>query len=174
MADDRADDKVSLTGATAVDKARALLANFQSAMLVTRDDHDALHVRPLALLSDVTQFNGSLSFFTDDRSSKVREAANGPVLLIFQSDHDSAYLELSGHAAVEHDPARRKALYTPFVKAWFPDGLDDPHLVLFRFEADRGAYWESPGGRLQALASFVKALATHTPGKGGDAGTLTL
>ena len=66
------------------------------------------------------------------------------------------------------------AACTPLIRTWFPDGLDDAHLTLVRFDADRGRFWESPGGVAQALGAFAKALLTGESAGGGARGELSL
>lgn len=67
-----------------------------------------------------------------------------------------------------------RELYSPIVKVWFPDSLDDPHLTLLRFEVDHGAYWDSPGGAVRLVTAFAKSIVTGSPGKGGNSGELVL
>ena len=165
-----------LAGDAAVAKARQLLQSFPTTMFVTRTvDGLALHMRPVAMQGDPSVFGGTLWFFTDDRSRKVREiGANPKVSLVFQNDQASRYLQLTGRATILPDRPKMRELYTPLLKTWFPEGLDDPHLTLIRFDASDGAFWESPGGTLQVLAAFTKSLVTGKPSKGGFAGTMDL
>ena len=75
-------------------------------------------------------------FITDDRAHKVDEIGEGrTVSLLVQSDHDSCYLHLRGTATMTRDRAKLEQMYSPLLKTWFPDGLDDPHMTLIRFEA---------------------------------------
>jgi general stress protein 26 len=60
------------------------------------------------------------------------------------------------------------------VTTWFPEGLDDPHLILMRIDVTSGAFWESPGGMLQVLTAFTKSVVTGTPGRSSRAGTMDL
>ena len=53
-------------------------------------------------------------------------------------------------------------------------GLDDPRMTMIRFDADHGDYWDSPGGMLQVLAAFTKAIVTGTRGQGGEMGEVKL
>jgi general stress protein 26 len=173
---DRNEMDVHLDGDRAIAKARELLPSFKTAMLVTTSlGGGGLHVRPLALLGDLATFGGTLWFFTDDRSGKVREIAReAKVSLVCQNDRESRYLQLDGIASVVSDRSKMRELYTPFVRTYFPDGLDDPHITLLRFEAATGAFWDNPGGMLRTLAAFTKAVVTRTPGKSGEAGTMSL
>ena len=84
-----------------------------------------------------------------------------------------AYLHLTGVATVIRDLPKMRELYSPTLKTWFPGGLEDPYLTLIRFEANGGAYWDSPGGMLQSLAAFGVA-RDGRPVKTGEAGDLQL
>jgi general stress protein 26 len=165
-----------LDGEKALLKTRSLLSGFRTAMLVTKPEDTAeLHMRPMALLGDLSVFGGSLWFFTDDRSRKVQEIQRNPsVSLAFQHDDNSQYLQLSGTATTQTDRVKMRELFTPLVKTWFPDGLDDPHLTLLRVDVTGGVYWDSPGGVLRVLAAFTKAVVTGTPSKAGTVGTMDL
>jgi general stress protein 26 len=165
-----------LAGERAIAKARELLPSFRTAMFVTRSvDGNQLHMRPMGLQGDLSVFGGTLWFFADNRSQKIREIQRDPnVSLVFQSDQDSLYVQLRGTAAIVSDPAKMRELFTPMVKTWFPDGLDDPNITLIRVDAIGGSFWESPGGMLQVMAAFTKSVITGAPGKGGRSGTMDL
>lgn len=163
-----------LTGEAAVAKARQLLPEFRTAMLVTKADEE-LHMRPMALQGDLSVFGGTLWFFTDDRALKVREVQSQPtVSLVFQDDETSRYLQLNGTATVVSDRGKMRELFTADSRSWFPDGPDDPHLTLLRIDVTSGAFWERPGGILHSMAAYTKAVVTGTPGKSGRAGTIDL
>ena len=170
----RIDKDEHLTAGDAVAKVRELLPSFRAAMFVTGvTSGHALHSRPLALQGDRSVFGGTLWFFADDRSPKVYElAVDTTISLFFQNDSDCKYLQLDGTASLSKEIAKMRELYTPALKTWFPDGLDDEHLVLIRFDARNGAFWESPGGVLQLAAAYATSLVTGKPGKAGTAGTL--
>jgi general stress protein 26 len=165
-----------LTGDAAIAKARQLLPTFRTAMLVTRGTNGiGLRMRPMGLQGDLSVFGGTLWFFTDDRSPKVREIEHDPsVSLMFQSDETSRYLQLDGTAALVTDRGKMRELFTTSIRTWFPDGLDDPHLTLLRIDVTNGAFWESPGGMLQVLAAFTKSVVTGSPGKGSKAGRIDI
>lgn len=163
----------SLSGQAAVDKLRELLPSFRGCMYITADG-SAMHARPMALQGDLSTFGGTLWFFADVTSRKVHESEGRQVTLTFQDDDKHAYVQLTGTAAVVRDMAKMRELYSPFVKTYFPDGLEDPNLVLLRFEATHGSFWDTPGGMVRMLGAFAKAAITGVPGKGGESGNLTL
>jgi general stress protein 26 len=165
---------VRLEGEEAFRKVRALLPKFASAMMITHTETGEVHVRPLALQGDLSTFGGVLWFFTDSRSRKIHEAAGGrSVSVTCQSDERNAYLHLTGSVTVIRDLPKMRELYSPILKTWFPDGLDDPYLTLIKFEATQGAYWES-AGTVEQMVSFAKAIATGKPNAGGETGELRL
>jgi len=143
-------------------------------MMVTHSEAGELHVRPMALLGEPNKFEGSLWFFAASDSGKLREMSADSTSLVFQSDRDSAYLYLTGQAEQVQDRAKMKELYTPIVRTWFPDGLDDPRLTLIRFDAAKGHFWDSPGGMIQVLAAFTKSVVTGNPGGAGEMGEVKL
>jgi general stress protein 26 len=165
-----------LAGKDAIAKARTLLPSFRTAMLVTKSaDSGELHMRPMALQGDLSTFGGTLWFFADDRSHKIREIERDPrVFLVFQNDRESRYLQLAGTASAVTDRAKMRELYTPEIRTWFPEGVDDPHLMLIRIDVTNGTFWETPGGVVQVLAALTKSVVTGTPGKGGRSGTMDL
>lgn len=167
-------DAQPLAGQDAAKKVQQLLAYFRSAMLVTRID-GRLHSRPMGLTGEPQEFDGTLWFFSSDSSRKIRELGQyADATLVFQCDDKNAYLQLDGRGQEVRDPARMRELYTPLLKTWFPDGLDDPHLTLIRFDVDGGHYWDSPGGRLQVLGAFAKSVLTGRRGEGGEHGDVRL
>jgi general stress protein 26 len=164
-----------LTGDAAVATVRKLLPSFTATIFVTGiASGRELHSRPLALQGDSAVFGGTLWFFADDRSPKVYElAVDTAVCLFFQNDSATHYMQLDGTASLSKEKSKMRELYTPIVRTWFPEGLDDPHLTLIRFDAARGVFWESPGGAWQVATAFATALVTGKPGKSGRSGTLS-
>ncbi len=169
------DQKEQLMGDEALNKVRELLKHFRSAMLTTVTAGGTISTRPMGVQGDADKFEGTLWFFTDDRSPKAQLVKTGAhAALVMQNDDQSVYLHFSGRASVERNLPKMQEIYTPLVRTWFPEGLEDPHLALIRFDADKVDYWESPGGMFQVLGAFTKAVATGEPGAGGHAGVANL
>jgi general stress protein 26 len=61
---------------------------------------------------------------------------------------------------VVRDKQKMKELWSPVVKAYFPNGLDDPNLALLRVKMSQAEYWDAPGGRMVQLFGAVKAMVT--------------
>lgn len=113
--------------------------------------------------------NGEIWFFTDDQSHKVDELAkDNRVNLSYAKPDDSTYVSVSGRGELLKDKAKMKELWNPILKAWFPDGLDDPHLALLKVEVEQAEYWETTAGKIVQLLGFVKSLATGQQADWGE------
>lgn len=168
-------ETLHLQGEEALEKVRSLLKEFRSTMMITHTPGGGIHSRPMGLQGEAKNFYGTLWFFTDRNCRKMEEIrANPAVSLVFQSDGDSAYMHLYGRAQQVDDLNKMKELYTPLIKTWFPEGLEDPRLTLIRFDAERGNFWDSPGGMLQVLGAFTKAMVTGQRAQGGEMGEVRL
>ena len=118
---------------TDIEKLRELLKGIRVAMMTTIDQDGSLRSRPMA--TQETEDPGELWFFTGADSAKAGEIGRDQrVNLSYAKPDDESYVSLSGTAQVVRDKAKAKELWNPFVKAWFPKGLDDPNLALLRVQ----------------------------------------
>ncbi len=120
------------------------------AMMTTDEGDGVLRSRPM--YTQQPEFDGDIWFFTRDDSAKTDEVAKDKqVNLSYASEKKDLYVSVSGTAQVVHDRAKAEELWSPPLKAWFPDGLDDPHLALLRVRATQAEYWDAPNGVAQLL-----------------------
>jgi general stress protein 26 len=168
------DEHEFLAGDAARSKIRELLKRFPIAFMVTAQ-HSTITARPIGVVGDHDAFDGSLWFITDRRSRKVKTIQSGATTaLLFQNDRDGAYLHLAGSAAVVEDPEKLKELYTPVQRTWFPDGVDDPHITLLRFDATEATYWDGHASYVKLALAYAKSVLTGAPGASGNAGIADL
>ena len=101
---------------------------------------------------------GDLFFITDKDSAKTDEIAAEPdVAVTLQSG--SKFVSISGTARVDDNRALIKQLYSPPMKAWFPEGVDDPNMIILRLTPTHGEYWDQSGlKRFEYLWKAGKAL----------------
>lgn len=154
----------------AVERLGELIQDIQIAMLTTIGLDGALHSRPMA--TQKTKFDGELWFFTKGSSLKVDELGeHRRVNLSYADPKHQRYVSVSGTASVFRDRAKEEELWNPLYKAWFPDGLDDPDLMLLRVSVDEAEYWDAPSNSMMHIVGFVKALVTgkeYEPGEHGE------
>ena len=152
-----------------VSKLRELIKDVKVAMLCTVEPDGCLRSRPM--MTQKTEFDGRLWFFTGLDSSKVNEVGREhQVCVAYANPDDQIYVSVSGTAQITRDRQKIEQLWNPVYKAWFPQGLEDPNIALLFVDVDKAEYWDAPSGRLVQLAGFVKALATGKPysGEGSD------
>jgi general stress protein 26 len=145
--------------AQALDKFQSLVKDIKMAMLTTIAPDGSIRSRPMATLS--TEFDGDLWFFTSDNSPKVDEIVEDQhVGLAYASFEKQEYVSVSGVAGIVRDPERARELWTPAAKAWFPEGPEDPHLVLLRVKVTAIEYWDAPASKMVVLYGLAKAMLT--------------
>ncbi|MEJ6555533.1 pyridoxamine 5'-phosphate oxidase family protein [Microbacterium esteraromaticum] len=152
-------------------KVAELIKNFRFAMLTTRKGDGKLVARPFTVQE--AEFDGDLWFLISKSSSPAEELAADADVNVSMSSND-AWVSLSGTAWLVDDRSKIDELWNPMVEAWFPDGPDDPDVGLVRFTAESAEYWDSPGGRIATVFSFVKSKLTGEQYDGGESGKVDL
>ena len=151
-----------------VKKLARLIKGIDFGMLTTYDADGRLYSRPMSHNGDV-EFDGDVWFFTYANSHKVHEIETRPqVNVSFSSPKDQTYVSLSGRAELVRDKAKIKELWTPALKAWFPDGVDTPEIALLKINVEKAEYWDSPSSPVAHALGLVKTLVTGSPGNVGD------
>ena len=142
-----------------------LLEDERIAVFTTTAPDGTLMSRPMAMQE--VEFDGDLWFFASRSSRKVAHVTANPQVNV-ATVGSSSWVSLTGHAVVIDDVAKKKDLWSTVVEAWFPDGPEDPDVVLLRVDAASAEYWDSPGGRLASVISFAKAKLTGQAYDGGE------
>jgi len=146
------------TRAESIAKLNELTEDIDFCMLTTIDGG---HLRSRPMSTQQFEQDGVIWFFIDDHSHKVQELAKDDrVNLSYAKPGDSKYVSVSGRAEVVKNETKMKELWNPILKAWFPDGLDDPTLALLKVDVEKAEYWESTSGKIVQLLGFVKSLVT--------------
>jgi general stress protein 26 len=144
-----------------------MIAEAKICMLTTMTP-DGRHVsRPMGL-QDV-EFDGDLWFFAYSTSDLVAQIAQHPqVNVAFSDTSHQNWISIAGAAERVDDRAKAAELWSPLLKAWFPDGLDTPELTLVKVHADTAEYWAAAhSSKVVTLLGYAKAAVT---GKTPDAG----
>lgn len=156
-----------------VQKLAEMIQDIDFAMFTTLDRDGSLRSRPMS--TQKTEFDGNLWFFTEASSAKADEVEDNQHVNLSYADQDSnRYVSVSGQATLVRDKAKAKELWNPVLKAWFPQGLDDPNLALLRVTVNKAEYWDAPSSKVVQLVGFVKAVATGQTYEPGENEKLTL
>ncbi|HEX8249676.1 MAG TPA: pyridoxamine 5'-phosphate oxidase family protein [Pyrinomonadaceae bacterium] len=147
-------------------KLNDLIKDVRVAMLTTID-WGILRSRPMQ--TQEFDFDGDLWFFTSSETHKTDEIEKDRRVNVSYAAPDSnTYVSVTGAAEIVKDRAKIEELWNPIYKAWFPDGLEDPNLVLLKVGVEQAEYWDSPSSTLVQLAGFVKAMVTGERADGGE------
>ena len=71
-----------------------------------------------------------------------------------------SWIAAYGTAEVVDDTAKLRELWSTFAEAWLPGGPEDPNATLIRVDVESGEYWDTPGGKVASVLSFVKTKLT--------------
>ncbi|MGK5676420.1 pyridoxamine 5'-phosphate oxidase family protein [Micromonospora sp. URMC 106] len=136
-------------------------------MLTTIGVDGRMVSRPMVLQE--AEFDGDLWFFAYADSAKVRQIRVNPeVNVSFSDSRRDAWVSIAGTAREGHDRAKAEQLWTPLLKAWFPDGPDTPGITLLKVRASSAEYWDSPSGTVVQLFGYARAAVTGRPPRVGE------
>lgn len=151
---------------TQVDTLKDKIKDIRIAILTTQEPDGDFHGRPM--YTQEMDPDGSLWFFTHEDSNKVREVRrNNKVSLSYSDEASETYVATSCTAEVVKDRAKIDQLWSDMLKAYFPNGKDDPNIALLKINTHQAEYWDRPGGRMASLFQQVKGAITGQQDTGG-------
>ncbi|MBB5233288.1 pyridoxamine 5'-phosphate oxidase family protein [Deinococcus budaensis] len=137
------------------------------ATFTTVAEDGSLHGRPMA--TQQADFDGDLWFFSYADSHKVEDVRRNPqVNLGYNEPQKNLWVNVTGTAEVVDDRAKMQELWEAPLKAFFPDGVDDPNLTLLKVTPARAEYWDGPSSSIGRIVAFARTLASGgktPPGK---------
>jgi general stress protein 26 len=138
------------------------------AMMTTVELDGSFRSRPMWTQGD--EFDGTLWFFVSDEGPLARELEQNPrVGLSYAAPDKDLYISVSGRAALVRDRNKADDLWNTYAEAWFPGGVDDPHLGLLRVDVEQAQYWEDKKPKiLQFAAILVGAVTGDSPTSGDE------
>ena len=117
------------------------IQDIRIALLTTQGPDGNLRTRPMA--THQLDPDGTMWFFTRDDSTKVAHIRQHPAIALgFSNPQSQVSVATAGQAAVVKDQARVDALWNDSMTDWFPEGKDDPNIVLLKITTEAGECWE--------------------------------
>jgi len=154
-----------------VAKVAELAKDIRVGMLTTIDENGHFVSRPMA--QQEVEFDGNLWFFSSSKARKVAHIKENPAVSVTLSSRDN-WISLSGTAEIVEDDAKADELWNSFIEGWFPQGPHDDSVVLVKFTSDTAEYWDTPGGNVSSVISFVKSKVTGKRYDGGENETVEM
>ncbi len=141
-------------------------------MMVTRDG-DQIRARPMTHI--LRTGHNQIWFFADVNNHKDDEVARDPHACLTFADLDNhSYVSMSGEISLVRDRQTMNDLWNEGAAAYFPQGPDDPRIVLLQFEPEIGEYWDSPSSSIARAFHFLKAKAAGRRPEIGSSGRAEL
>lgn len=146
-----------MTDTDHVSKVAELIGDFRIGMLTTHDESGDIEAHPMRVQE--TEFDGDLWFLLSDESGPARNLRGDQRAAVVFASNDT-WLSLKGSAQVVPSRDKVRELWSAEAEAWFPEGPEDPHASVVKFTAEGAEYWDTPGGRVASVFSFVKSKVT--------------
>jgi general stress protein 26 len=130
--------------ANARQRLEALLAEFDTAMLVTRFPDGRMRSRPIVILT--VRDDGAVVFAgAIDSPGTEPLGQDSQVNVVLQSGE--RFVSVTGKGRVVADRTLLGRLGSDSWRVWFPGGPDDPSLFLIRVVAEEAESWDRTGAR---------------------------
>lgn len=136
-----------------------LLSSFRIGMLVVPTAEGIMSARPMA----VSERQGLEFWFMTSRQTGLVDALRGRSDALITMQDSMRYITLNGQARIETDRARIHKNFSESDKVWFPQGPDDPDIVLVHFRPEHAEYWDNSGTRGVAFA--IRAAKAYLAGE---------
>ena len=122
-------------------------------------------------IDDVKSGGAPLIYFYSDRTSDLGQA----VLTNPGADVEATLIEKDYQASlkgrifpIQHDEALIDRFWNKVVASWYPNGKEDPKMLMLCFVPDEVAIWASTGNPLKFLYETAKANLTDSLPNVGD------
>ena len=146
---------------TQAERFHDLLKNFDTAVLLTHGEGTHYRARPMAVAC--VDDNCDLWFITGEDSAKVHEIERDTRVQVICQDGRASCVSIAGRASLIQDRAKIRQLWKPSYRVWFPQGPEDPTIVLIHVAGEQGEYWDNTGANgLLYMYRAIKAMMTHT------------
>ncbi len=125
------------------------------AMLTTIQGDGTLYSCPMTFQERDEQ--GNMWFFLEkDSETASNLQSNVNLSLAFSCPEKNTFVAITGVGQLIEDPVMVAKLWKEELKAWFPQGKNDPKLALLRVDPQKGQYWDSPSSTLETVVGYVK------------------
>lgn len=139
------------------------LRKFDTVMVTTTAQNGTMHARPMAVAE--VDDAGELWFVTAKDSAKCEEV-KADARAVVTGQEGGRYCSVSGRIDVIADRERVRALWKEAWKVWFPEGKEDPNIVLMRVRPEIGEYWDNRG--TQGVRYLFEAARALLNGQSAD------
>lgn len=123
-------------------KLKDVIEDIKTCMFTTTDELCNVFSRPMFTVKVDNECQ--LWFFTNEHSDKVQDISpEKQVTLVYAHPGKNAYMNVYGSCKRIQDQEKMKELWNPTLKAWFPQGVEDPSVCLLKITVNEASYWDN-------------------------------
>ena len=140
-------------------KFKRLVKDVKTCMMITSDGNAKLSARPMN--NAKVEEDGSIWFFTNEFSGKVAQISHeNKIFLTYASPNSNSYVAFNATAELVDDQSKIDELWTADLKAWFPEGKEDPKILLIHARPIEAEYWDHSSSKIVMFFSMLKSAVT--------------
>jgi general stress protein 26 len=129
----------------AIPEIAKLLKGIDLCQFATRGQNGELHARPMSNNGQV-EFDGTSWFFAPGDGRLADELRADPsAVTAYRAGEGYSFVSVSGRVTIVEDVEEKKQRWMPELDRWFPDGPEDPNVLLLRLEAEHAEWWTENG-----------------------------
>lgn len=156
-----------------IKKFKALVEEVNICMFTTIDENHNVVSRPMS--TSYIDDEANVWFFTNEFSEKVQEVSKDNVVdLIYSHPVKNIYLSVKGTCSLLIDKKKMEELWHPSMKAWLPQGLDDPKICLLKVATETAFFWNQSNSKVGLLFQMLGSLTRGSSYKEDEKGKLDL
>lgn len=159
-------DTKNLTNEEAIKKIQDIAKDADICLFATNLTNLPISTRPMS--TQKVDDEGNIWFLSSKSSTQNQDIqADGRVQLFYSHKGSAEYLSVYGEATILFDRDIAKELWSPIVKTWFTEGVDDPEVSIIKVSPSDAYYWDTKNNK---AVSMLKILAGAVTGKTMDDG----
>jgi len=159
-------NRTDLSQGKAIQKLKDLIKSESICHFCTDLSHSPIRTRPMS--TQEVDEDGNIWLMSSKGSQKNEDIVKDSNVQLFYSNTGSyEFLSVFGTASISTDREKIKKLWSPFAKAWFTKGSNDPDITLIKVVPENTYYWDTKSSK---MVSLVKMLVSTVTGKTPDDG----
>jgi general stress protein 26 len=163
----------ALQSSEAIEKLKELVNSVQTCMFTTIDEHYQVVSRPMS--TSAVDESGDIWFFTNEFSEKVQDVSRDNIVdLIYSHPSKNIYISIKGTCNLIIDRKKMEELWSPELKTWFPEGLQDPKICLIKVVTEEAYYWNHQTSKMGLFFHMIRSAAKGDHYKENEQGKLSL
>ncbi len=129
-----------------------------TAMLSSINADGNIVSRPMHTILDAEDKNIIWIFtkFENNICDQIQESKE--VCLAYSDPARNSYMSVVGMGSLDNDKLIMEKYWSPIMKAWYPEGLGDPSMVLIRISAKSAEFWDGPSSKVVSLFGMAAAI----------------